>query len=131
MLIPPMQDSKYHIHRGHPLDLFGDNKGQDEDPEVHDVNARAKDVFLSELSNAMARALRHVIAPPTATWHHKGYLHDTASPYTHAVHFTMYMVADNSRKLGQWRQRGVNFDTEKFKQQVCSRGVRAAAVSKE
>lgn len=31
----------------------------------------AKDVFFSELSNILSRGLRHVIAPPSATWHHR------------------------------------------------------------
>jgi hypothetical protein len=59
-----------------------------------------------------------VVAPPSATWHHHGYLHDTASPYAHNVHFQIYKIADTSRKLGPWRAHGVEFDVEKFKQQT-------------
>lgn len=36
----------------------------------------------------------------------QGYLHDTASPYAHRVHFTIYTIKDTSRQLGPWRQRG-------------------------
>lgn len=36
----------------------------------------------------------------------QGYLHDTASPYAHRVHFTVYTIKDTSRNLGPWRDRG-------------------------
>jgi hypothetical protein len=28
-------------------------------------------VFFAELSNILSKGLRHVIAPPSATWHHQ------------------------------------------------------------
>lgn len=37
----------------------------------------------------------------------QGLLHDTASPYAHKVHFTIYTIKDTSRQLGPWRDRGV------------------------
>jgi hypothetical protein len=131
-------------------------------------------VFFSEVGNVLSKGLRHVVAPPSAAWHHtvrpgvraracktpkryggvcggstgrwracalppelpparsmlsallaashtpclqrrparraqpllQGYLHDTASPYAHRVHFTIYTIQDTSRKLGAWRDRG-------------------------
>jgi hypothetical protein len=54
-------------------------------PEVTSAAARAREHFLGALSDILSHGLRHVVAPPSATWHHDGYLHDTASPYTHNV----------------------------------------------
>jgi hypothetical protein len=34
------------------------------------------------------------------------------------VHFNVHTVFDNSRKLGDWRARGVSFDIEQYKAQV-------------
>ena len=38
------------------------------------------------------------------------------------VHFTVTAVQDNSRKLGDWRARGVSFDLERYKEQVGPEG---------
>lgn len=41
---------------------------------------------MGELSSVLSRALRHVVAPPTATWTHAaGFLHDTATPFATEV----------------------------------------------
>jgi hypothetical protein len=53
--------------------------------DVASTAARAREHFLGAISDILSHGLRHVIAPPSATWHHDGYLHDTASPYTHRV----------------------------------------------
>lgn len=39
--------------------------------QVSKAASSAKDVFFAELSHALSRGLRHVVAPPTATWHHQ------------------------------------------------------------
>lgn len=45
-------------------------------------------------------------AVPSAALLLQGFLHDTASPYAHKVHFTIYTIKDTSRQLGPWRERG-------------------------
>ncbi|KAI8467147.1 MAG: hypothetical protein J3K34DRAFT_431559 [Monoraphidium minutum] len=111
----PMQVRSF---RDHHWDIFGLADDEDTPQEVADANSRAREHFLAQLSDILSHGLRHVIAPPSATWHHNGYLHDSASPYAHKVHFTVYTIQDNSRKLGDWRARGVSFDIEQYKAQV-------------
>lgn len=108
-------NTKARLHPDHGWDIFGK---ETDDESTTAAYSAAKDVFFSEISAALSRGLRHVIAPPSATWHHQGYLHDTASPYAHKVHFTIYTIQDTSRKLGPWRERGVQFDLDSFKQQL-------------
>ncbi|KAF6255218.1 hypothetical protein COO60DRAFT_237950 [Scenedesmus sp. NREL 46B-D3] len=104
------------LHPEHHWDIFGREEAGDEATSA--AYSAAKDVFFSEVSASLSRGLRHVIAPPSATWHHQGYLHDTASPYAHKVHFTVYTIQDTSRKLGPWREPGVQFDLDSFKEQL-------------
>eukprot|EP00879_Flechtneria_rotunda_P013168 GHRR01013753.1.p1 GENE.GHRR01013753.1~~GHRR01013753.1.p1 ORF type:complete len:943 (+),score=342.78 GHRR01013753.1:553-3381(+) len=107
--------NKMLLNPDHHWDIFGVEM---DDEQTSATYSAAKDVFFSELSNVLSRGLRHVVAPPSATWHHRGYLHDTASPFAHKVHFTIYTIQDTSRVLGPWRLRGVHFDLEAFKQQL-------------
>eukprot|EP00878_Enallax_costatus_P020352 GHUV01021506.1.p1 GENE.GHUV01021506.1~~GHUV01021506.1.p1 ORF type:complete len:850 (+),score=172.67 GHUV01021506.1:211-2760(+) len=107
--------NKMRLHPEHHWDIFGLETDSTESEAAYST---AKDVFFSELSNILSRGLRHVIAPPSATWHHRGYLHDTASPFAHKVHFSVYNIQDTSRQLGPWREKGVHFDIEAFKQQI-------------
>jgi hypothetical protein len=52
-------------------------------PQLSDEAVRSHDLFMAELSALLSRAMRHVIAPPTATWTHAaGHLHSTATPFT-------------------------------------------------
>lgn len=39
------------------------------DPGLWDEEEISRDTLLSELAGALSRAIRHVIAPPTASWH--------------------------------------------------------------
>lgn len=38
--------------------------------QVTSAYSAAKDVFFSEISQVLSRAIRHVIVPPSASWHH-------------------------------------------------------------
>ncbi|KIZ06099.1 hypothetical protein MNEG_1854 [Monoraphidium neglectum] len=66
----------------------------------------------------MSRGLRHVVAPPSAGWHHAGGLRDAASPYAHKVHFMVHTLQDSSRKQGDRGERAAPFDMETFREQV-------------
>ncbi|KIY95904.1 hypothetical protein MNEG_12058 [Monoraphidium neglectum] len=112
--------TKMRAFREHHWEIFGFDDDEDGIKEIADASSRAKEHFLGQLSDILSHGLRHVVAPPSATWHHSGYLHDSASPYAHKVHFNVHTVFDNSRKLGDWRARGVSFDIEQYKAQVGS-----------
>jgi len=43
------------------------------------------------------------------------------------VHFSIHIIQDNSRKLGDFRSRGVSFDLDRFREQVGGWGVLVAA----
>jgi hypothetical protein len=38
--------------------------------QVTSAYSAAKDVFFSEISQVLSRGIRHVIVPPSASWHH-------------------------------------------------------------
>lgn len=87
VLQPPdqMQKDKLHVFRDHHWDIFGEDNSEETNALISDAATKAKDRFLAEISAVLSRGIRHVIAPPSAAWHHQGYLHDTASPYAHKV----------------------------------------------
>jgi hypothetical protein len=74
------QDTHAHTHTQHTHTLTHNTC-----TEIADASSRAKEHFLGQLSDILSHGLRHVVAPPSATWHHSGYLHDSASPYAHKV----------------------------------------------
>ena len=49
------------------------------------LQVRRRDLFMAEMSSLLSRAIRHVVAPPTAAWHHPGSRHDAATPFAKQV----------------------------------------------
>ncbi|GFR52075.1 hypothetical protein Agub_g14598, partial [Astrephomene gubernaculifera] len=76
-------EATYELFRQHRWEIFG-QESEDwlhQRPDLYDEEEISRDTLLSELAGAMSRAIRHVIAPPTATWQ------PTASRLTHgSVH---------------------------------------------
>jgi hypothetical protein len=50
-------------------------------PDVVSATSRVEEHFLGALSDVLSRAIRHVIAPPSAAWRHPGLERGSASPY--------------------------------------------------
>eukprot|EP00955_Chlamydomonas_euryale_P049614 354311-Chlamydomonas_euryale.AAC.4 len=106
----------------HMWDIFGVPAAAVAEPEGQDglglgaAEARARDFFLADLAAVLSRALRHVIAPPTAVWRHgraDGRAGDTAPPFARRVTFEVFLLSDASqvgvhgRKAGGGVQGGV------------------------
>jgi hypothetical protein len=87
-------------HRAHHWDIFGDLAAQDAAHAAVMAPAvkRAAGRLLPHLAAVLSSGLRHAVAPPSATWHHRGYLHDTASPYARRVRFRVHLVRDGTRQ---------------------------------
>lgn len=60
----------YELFRDHKWDIFGLESEDilDEHPDMLDEMELAQHALLGELSGLISRAIRHVIAPPTASW---------------------------------------------------------------
>ncbi|GBF97200.1 hypothetical protein Rsub_10061 [Raphidocelis subcapitata] len=110
--------SQVRSFRPHHWDIFGLEEAEDTQPGVTDAEARAREHFLAALSDVLSRGLRHVVAPPAVAWRRGGQLEGAASPYAANVHFTVHVIADNSRVLGDFRARGVHFDVARYQEQV-------------
>lgn len=104
----------------HRWDIFGRDNEHDINVEALSETMRAQDLFMSRMASVLSRGIRHVIAPATAMWHHDGYIHDTATPYSSEVHFEFFVVSDTSRKFSRSTPSATppQFDLEAFKQQV-------------
>ncbi len=85
--------------RDHKWDIFGPEESVDANDEIAGEALRSQDLFMAELSAVLSRGLRHVVAPPTATWHHHGYLHDTATPYASHVTFSIYEITEERHNI--------------------------------
>lgn len=87
-------------HRDHHWDIFGDLAlaGEQHAAVMAPAVKRAAGRLLPHLAAVLSSGLRHAVAPPSATWHHRGYLHDTASPYARRVRFRVHLVRDGTRQ---------------------------------
>jgi len=87
-------------HREHRWDIFGDLAlaGPAHAAAMAPAAKRAAGRLLPHLAAVLSSGLRHAVAPPSATWHHRGYLHDTASPYARRVRFRLHLVRDGTRQ---------------------------------
>lgn len=93
--------SAYNVYRDHAWNIFGEDDPEAQHEAVASQAARSKDLFMGELSAVLSGAIRHAVAPPSATWRHTaGYLHNTATPYAKEVHFTLYLISDSGRRGG-------------------------------
>lgn len=90
--------SQFDLFREHQWEIFGDDADEELPEHALTEENRAKELFLAELGGILSRAIRHVIVPPTATWHHEGYMHDTATPFAKQVHFQLYVINDSPRR---------------------------------
>ncbi|KAJ9520835.1 hypothetical protein QJQ45_014031 [Haematococcus lacustris] len=112
------------IWRDHKWDIFGHEADEhwEEDMEVSEEALRSHDLFLAELAALLSRALRHVVAPPTATWTHAaGYLHDTATPFATNVRFEIFVIRDTAREMQLHVDPGSSsFDIHSYQDMVSS-----------
>jgi len=112
------------VWRDHKWDIFGDEPDGTEDWGVADASERAHDMFLGELTGVLSRALRHVVAPPTATWTHAaGHAHDTATPYAQHVRFVIHVVSEVTRARSEYAPNpaaSAVFDVAAFQEQVAT-----------
>eukprot|EP00798_Chlamydomonas_sp_ICE-L_P024546 gene24546-10156_t len=150
---PFLQSIKYDLFPQHKWDIFGaidevalDDEGvvdeathsQDlfmwdifgaidevalDDEGVVDEATRSQDLFMADLSSVLSRAMRHVLAPPTAAWRHRaglGQTHDTASQFYKQVNFDLYIIMEGSRARAQddGTIGPLDFQIEEFEKQV-------------
>ncbi|MEW5314243.1 MAG: hypothetical protein WDW38_005754 [Sanguina aurantia] len=106
--------STYTVFKDHKWDIFGaDGTFEEEYTQLTDLQLTAQELFLAEMAALLSRALRHVVAPPTAVWRHSGYLHDIASPFAKHVHFNLYVISDTNQ-FSRFKH-GSNFDVEAYR----------------
>ncbi|EFJ49585.1 hypothetical protein VOLCADRAFT_89945 [Volvox carteri f. nagariensis] len=102
----------YELFREHRWDIFGAEQDLGElHPELWDEEEISKDMLLSELAGALSRAIRHVIAPPTVSWHGRR----VALLPEETVNFHIVVLSDNSRFLQTSNPHTAAFDVDGFK----------------
>ncbi|KAG2501680.1 hypothetical protein HYH03_000182 [Edaphochlamys debaryana] len=134
-------EAVYDLYRHHKWEIFGQEQDIGEiNPELYDEEVISHDMLLSELSAVLSRAIRHVIAPPTATWTGRRVLaaapehakeqpqgapptprHSTAPPFAYQVNFHIFLVSDRTRQLSTQHSKSysaANFDVEGYKAAV-------------
>ncbi|KXZ55672.1 hypothetical protein GPECTOR_2g1222 [Gonium pectorale] len=135
-------EAVYELFRDHRWEIFGQEPDLAEwQPELFDEAEIATDTLLGELAGALSRAIRHVIAPPTAAWAARplaappagqhsvhgsalaaqhGPRHTTAPPFAYQVNFHIYVISDTSRHLRNiaGASRIAAFDVDAYKAAV-------------
>ncbi|KAG2435642.1 hypothetical protein HXX76_006844 [Chlamydomonas incerta] len=140
-------EATYELFRDHKWEIFGGERDMVEiDPSLYDEEEISRDTLLGELAGVLSRAIRHVVAPPTAAWlsrrvvaapspsaalptdahtHAPAYSprHTTAPPFAYQVNFQIYLISDNTRQLQNNNNPGstpvsASFDVEAYKAAV-------------
>jgi hypothetical protein len=83
------QGSQRAARRDQEPDLFGLDTRVGEGYALVNERVRSHDMFAAELAAVLSRGIRHVVAPPSATWRHAGNLHDSAMPFAKQVRRTL------------------------------------------
>ncbi|GAX80726.1 hypothetical protein CEUSTIGMA_g8161.t1 [Chlamydomonas eustigma] len=117
------------LHPTHMWDIFGMGQLGEAEHGIHRAEGqRVRDLFMAEMAGIMSKAIRHVIAPPTAVWRHgdlnDGKLgrspHDVAPPFAKRVLFDVYVITERSKDTqGHFSSdSGAAFDIQAFFSQV-------------